>query len=361
MKKLVSEALILCLTASLIACDVKSLPTETATTVEPSVSAIETTVETTESTTAITMTVPEETVETIVRTQESIDAAWEARLDYETGEVPNIESVQEEEGYKNYITNECYSDLNDLLISIVGEETNVPLYPTRCDGRILNGWNYCISVTECKELSFEDIITDRELYEYALVDYITNHYDELYDLIKEEYSLDMIIDYALSQTMPRVGLKSDGLSLGFDLNPEMEVSTIGFVLPYNDYADLIKPQYLPGEGSMLHTAQYSEVLSCCPDEIFDLNLHDNSLCQSGSVLENYNGHDYYWVYVTYARTGGDIDTPADYYQRYDYEMIFDITDENISYVYARDITGEEIPKPSYSIDDFIEKLNSVGL
>ena len=360
MKKIISEILIVSLVASLIACDAKVLPTETTETVEPSVSVTETSIEITDTT--VTETVPEETIEQIVRTQESIDAAWEARLDYETGEVPIIESVQGEEGYKNYITNECYSELNDLLISIIGEETNVPLRPSRCDGRILCGWNCCISVIECKELSFDDVITDHELYEYALVDYITNHYDEFPDLLKEEYSLDAFINYVLTEnSLSSFGLTTDALTLGFDLNSENEFSRYGIVLYYSDYADLIKPQYLPGDGPIIHTARYSAVLSCCPNEICDLDLHDNSLFDSGVVLENYNGHDYYWVYVTYARTGGDIDTPADYYQRYDYEMIYDITDENISYLYARDITGEEIPKPSYSIDDFIEKLNSVGL
>lgn len=360
MKKAVSLILIFSIATALIACEAKKSPSETTSVIEQSVSATKTTVGTTE--TFATVEVPEETVETVIRTQESIDAAWEARLDYETGEVPNIEKVRDGDCYTYIITNDCYTELNELLQSIMEERNNYILSPSRCDGRILYIAPYCISVTENRVLSFEDVITDLELYEYALVDCITNHYDGFSDRLRAEYSLEELIEYSLSQDLPRsFGLTSDALTLGFDLNPESEVSEYSMVLYYSEYADLIKPQYLPGEGPMLHTAQYSEVLSCCPDEIFDLNLHDNSLCQSGSVLENYNGHDYYWVYVTYARTGGDIDTPADYYQRYDYEMIYDITDENISYVYARDITGEEIPKPSYSIDDFIEKLNSVGL
>ena len=306
--------------------------------------------------------ITEETIETTIRTQEDINAAWEARLDYETGEVPNIESVQCEGGYKNYITNESYSDLNDLLISIVGEETNVPLYPSRCDGRILCGWNYCISVTECKVLSFGDVITDYDLYEEAVTEYITEHYDDFVTWMTEEtYSLDQLINVALSDTNHRFELTHDSLKLKYDLNPDESVEdTFAFSLPYREYADLIKPQYLPGDGPSIYSYYTRDVFFVVPTDITDLDLPDVE-SDRGMMLENYNNHDYYWVYVTYARTGGDIDTPADYYQRYDYEMIFDITDENISYVYARDITGEEIPEPSYSIDDFIEKLNSVGL
>ena len=371
MKKLLSEVLIFSLTASLIACDVKSLPSETTANIEPSVSVTETTTEITE--TSVTVEVTEETVETVVRTQESIDAAWEARLDYETGDVPNI-VIEGGPGLRNItsirVTNSEYESLNnavnDALVQVLGTESANRIKLERCDGRILslscNRVSYNFAVLEGKSISLSDVIDEKDIFLENLEPCILNSYELLAenDFNTQEYidveevasyfkAIENIDDIKFMFTENALCLLYDYTaqnSSGNDLEMVFEIEC-----PYMSFADLINPQFLPCDGTMLtrYSGDYlNSPNAYIPEEISDLSLPDSEFV--GVVkISNYNGKDYLWVCIDFNRHEGDLGaTDSDWIYHYPYVMLFDISNDDLLCIYSQQ-TEDLIFYPSYLI------------
>lgn len=210
----------------------------------------------------------EETIETTVRTQENIDAAWEARLQ-DTTDV-DLSAVRITDG-KIQVSDE-YPELKTVVDAIVEEHESIASnlgiamghymitrFDSKCLCFIYDGCNNPSSTVwsykpynfrlDGTELELEDVVTDIELYcEYGAE--IINSYDVYTYVIDGD-----IID--VSEVI--LGLRS--------YQWLMTESSIVFYskryvitgIPYKQTADLINPEFLPNGRNCYGTSNYGTI------------------------------------------------------------------------------------------------------
>ena len=266
MKKAVSIILIFSIATALIACEAKNSPSETTSVIEQSVSATKTTVGTTE--TFATVEVPEETIETTVRTQENIDAAWEARLQ-DTTDV-DLSAVRITDG-RIQVSDE-YPELKAAVDEIVEEHESIASsfdrdmgrymitrFDSKCLCFIYDGcnnpssplWSYKTYNLQLdgSEIKVEDVIIDIDLYCECGADILDTYGANNYVIEGD------IID--VSEVM--LGLRS--------YQWLMTESSIVFYskhdeitgIPYKQTADLINPEFLPSNGNRYGISNYGTI------------------------------------------------------------------------------------------------------
>lgn len=261
--------------------------------------------------------------ETIERTQESIEEAWEARLDntgdYST-ELPelNSEIIRDEilyndttpilsvVGYKMNISGEGYELLSENVEAVVNNDIdefascideyydelvaenfddNLVLerrqgfgYP-RVDNRI-----FCMS--ECS-------VAKNSQHKYYCFDSLTGEQLKLEDIIVD---LDTFWDIAIPEIRAKRVLERPAINdeiraviNSMDTSEEgwawylnttgivfvlYDVSTYYITLPYKDYADLINVKYLPGDGPIFGEIAINEITQFNDD--YDISILDGS-------------------------------------------------------------------------------------
>ena len=184
--------------------------------------------------TTVEITEPEETE--YVRTPESIDAAWEARLEYDDSmfEVPNVTY----DGNKVTITNneELQSALErDLDFNVVDAFS---LY--RCDRRVIT---MRVVDWEC--------LDNRILNNYTLSGDILTLDDVISDMVLlKEYALDEYGKEIIEDSL--WGFDANGIRFNEGTFDEFHIT-------YYEIADLIYPEYLPGAGEMWGELEYGDI------------------------------------------------------------------------------------------------------
>ena len=194
--------------------------------------------------TTVEITEPEETG--YIRTQEQIDAAWEARLAYNGNGLEEIPLMN----YKG----ERYSDApeyDNIYAELTEIKDNI-YYVTRCDNRVvsyegfsingnLTGYNYD---AYGNKLKLEDVIVNKSLFDYFVTDYICNEwYPNLYDYEKNYATLLEVMD-RYEEITDEWYLSADSLVYIINANMHLKIS-------YRQFADFFNPEYLPGEGLMI--------------------------------------------------------------------------------------------------------------
>ena len=283
--------------------------------------------EITETETTVEITEPEETG--YVRTQEQIDAAWEARLDYNGSGLEEIPLMN----YKG----EHYSDAPEYD-NIYAELTEIKdnIYRvTRCDNRVVScdgffedgnviGYNYD---TYGNKLELEDVIVNKSLFDYFVTDYIRNvWYPSLSDHEKRYTTLWEVMD-KYEEITDEWYLTADSLIFRINASVHLNIS-------YRLFADFFNPEYLPGDGLMVALVERSGT---------DLQIGSSTVTISTEIIygdASYDVESYFNEYGTCIRYWvQDIDGhnrlvmcfSGDYDQQ-QVCVILDITEDGISLV-----------------------------
>ena len=309
MKKNIIVYLLLCAFTSAIISSCSNQSTESIITSSESESITTTTSEATTETTEVT------TIEDL-RTQDVIDAAWEARLDYcgsGLDSIPIISEIHNEYGYILNVDSVDYPELAESVDSIfvnVAEtirqysenpdnNTHVSSGLKRCDNRLIS-FIKVITNYEFHDDGTYDVTRDRD---YITLDYLGNEL-ELEDIITDYSYFMATIQPLLAEQYPEDEAVTDmefvdfymsydsatfiySLSVGLDSPQEQEIR---ISLGYREYADLFNPCYLPGDGVLIDYQPDRNSLEWTP-----FNTYDGYYSALGDIIivMNYNEYNYF--------------------------------------------------------------------
>lgn len=229
------------------------------------------------------------------RTQESIDAAWLARLNYNGSGLDNIPSIVS----NNYIPDDFrafvvsvedddYAELNDSIwqaqmslletLDFESQDTVIVSFGSniyRCDNRLLSMMTHYYSF----QMESEDVGERSYVCQYRTWDYngqdllltdVINDYSYFIATVSpliedafrdfDEISTDELIDSMLHNTNPEeVEYYMTAYSMYFACpysgvssdEDEINRNKVWIQVDYEEYADLFNPEYLPGDGLMI--------------------------------------------------------------------------------------------------------------
>ena len=285
-----------------------------------------------------------ETDPVIERTSESIEEAWNSRLEIDEPEMPVIGFKLTEGRFVGYVENGS-DKLSDVIKAY---DTSLPRF-VRLDNRVISLLGGASYTTDGDEITASSAICNLDAYRSVLEELITEKYDNYSEDTTLPNSKEEIIELFSDPSNLKCDLWGDYMRLSYVFK-DTNIDDFVIVLPYEEYADIISPELLPGESTSVVTS-LSDGLPCeyYPEGVEIDNI--DTYCFNTFNVNNYNSRDYTCSVVDYNRVGGDIDTPDDYYINYHYVLIFDITEgkgENAKLVYEKEY--EERPEYYYYVD-----------
>ena len=308
MKKNIIVYLLLCIFTSVIISSCSNQSSESSITSSESETITTTTSETVTETTEVT------TIEDL-RTQDVIDAAWEARLNYCGSGLDSIPIVSEMHNEYGYVFSVDSADYPELAVSVdsIFEGATETVYPHiyRCDNRLISfrcSSGFITLDYLGNELELEDIVSDYSYFMATVQPLLAEQYPE------DEAVTDIEFLYYY-MTYDSVTLVYT-LSVGID-SPDSQ--WISITLGYREYADLFKPCYLPGDGLLIDyfPTNYDLSADWCFDyycdgyyygffnPIFVMNYNESNYCVALYGLETDNpDEDVRYIYVLYDMDSG---------------------------------------------------------
>ncbi len=281
MKKNIIVYLLLCIFTSVIISSCSNQSSESSITSSESETITTTTSETVTETTEVT------TIEDL-RTQDVIDAAWEARLNYCGSGLDSIPIVSEMHNEYGYVFSVDSADYPELAVSVdsIFEGATETVYPHiyRCDNRLISfrcSSGFITLDYLGNELELEDIVTDYSYFMATVQPLLEEQYPEDEDVTDIEFQ-----NFYMTYDSVKFIYK---LSVGID-SPNSQVILI--TLGYREYADLFNPCYLPGDGVLIDytSGSLNNSLEWTP-----FNTYDGYYSALGDIIivMNYNEYNYF--------------------------------------------------------------------
>ena len=283
-------------------------------------------------------------IDAVIRSEESIEDAWNARLSIEEKSIPNICVAKTGENYE-YDCGEGYEDLTVSLNKYLSNP-DVVYWFTRYDGRLIsagaNGKMINLDVNG-NPIAFSDVVADKDIYESALMSTINTNNEKLSPAVTSVYDDEKLVE--IFTDLDKVNFLFYGDCLEISVRVTVDSESYNVVLPFNyrENADWIKPQYLPGDGMMISTIEYgSNVLNYIEkyspeslDETPD-NAYNHEIVLTEEVW-NFNGRNYVMSCVRYYADGGDVESTKTVPNEKIYMLIVDLSDDNPSVISEKPI------------------------